>query len=229
MSPSAHSTSARSGSVSSGRLSSRSHTGHALFGAPEVESTPWLGYAFALASGAASGGTFIAARKSQDVNPLVMTTSVCFQAGSTMWLLFLSGLARDPPLNSLSEVPGSAAAVFAALVLVVTLSACTLSAGAQLCPAAVGSTIYTSANMSLCFAAQALLHHEVPEMLSLIGAGLLLLGAALMALARSLYSAAPKSAPADTSCQDLEVDKSSSDSSSHPIIEKKTSIVQWAC
>merc|ERR1712039_158648 len=104
-------------------------------------------------------------------------------------------------MSTIYEAPWSAAVVFAALVLAIALASCTLSAGAQLCPAAVASTIFTSTNMSLCFAAQALLHHEVPEMLSLIGAGLLLSGVALMALARSWYSAVPKSTQADASCR----------------------------
>merc|ERR1711879_1036649 len=70
-------------------------------------------------------------------------------------------------------------------------------------------TIFTSMNMSLCFAAQVLLHHDVPTLLSLIGAGMLLLGVALMALARSLYSAAAAPMPpqVDTSGQHSEVDK----------------------
>eukprot|EP00443_Scrippsiella_acuminata_P030092 CAMPEP_0115168678 /NCGR_PEP_ID=MMETSP0270-20121206/879_1 /TAXON_ID=71861 /ORGANISM="Scrippsiella trochoidea, Strain CCMP3099" /LENGTH=389 /DNA_ID=CAMNT_0002581357 /DNA_START=66 /DNA_END=1235 /DNA_ORIENTATION=- len=188
----------------------------ALFGTPAADDTAWLGYALALAAGAASGGTFIAARKSQDINPLIMTTSVCFQEGLTMWLLFSVGLVNNPPLSTISEAPLLATSVFVALVLVVALSSCTLSAGAQLCPAAAASTIFTSTNMSLCFAAQAFLHNEIPQILSLIGAGFLLMGVALMALARSWYSVVPKPAEVDTSGQHLEVDEHSGGTSVDP-------------
>merc|ERR1712190_266922 len=94
----------------------------ALFGAPEAASTAWLGYVLALAAGTASGGTFIAARKSKDVNPLVMTTCVCLLEGTTMWFIFLAGIAKDPPLSTISQAPGVAAAVFVALLVIVTVA-----------------------------------------------------------------------------------------------------------
>lgn len=56
----------------------------ALFGAAPADDAALLGYVLALLAGTASGGTFIAARKSQDVHPLIMTMSVCFQEGSAM-------------------------------------------------------------------------------------------------------------------------------------------------
>jgi drug/metabolite transporter (DMT)-like permease len=188
----------------------------ALFGAPTTGGTAWLGCALALAAGAASGGSFIAARKSQDVSPLIMTTSVCFQEGLSMCLLFALGLVRDPPLSAIYEAPWSAAIVFAALVLAIALASCTLSAGAQMCPAALASTVFTSMNMSLCFAAQALLDDEVLDALSLLGAGLLLLGVALMALARSWYSADTS----DTSSRRPEVGERNFDATADPRISE---------
>lgn len=197
----------------------------ALFGAPTTGGTAWLGCALALAAGAASGGSFIAARKSQDVSPLIMTTSVCFQEGLSMYLLFALGLVRDPPLSAIYEAPWPAAIVFAALVLAIALASCTLSAGAQMCPAALASTVFTSMNMSLCFAAQALLDDEVPDALSLLGAGLLLLGVALMALARSWYSAVREPSQvdtSDTSSRRPEVGECNVDATADPSISEGT-------
>merc|ERR1719356_2169561 len=81
------------------------------------------------------------------------------------------------------------AAVLVGLVAIVFLASCSLSAGAQMCPAAAASTIFTSVSMALSFAGQTLLYHEVPEALSIFGAGLLLTGVACMAAARKLYPA----------------------------------------
>mmetsp|Transcript_78739 Transcript_78739/g.198708 ORF Transcript_78739/g.198708 Transcript_78739/m.198708 type:complete len:407 (-) Transcript_78739:81-1301(-) len=154
---------------------------------------PWLGYALALAAGTTSGSTFIAARRSQGINPSVLTASVMLHEGLVSFLLPAAGVVDEAPLHDVVLTSaGLTAAVGTCLLVLAVLAAGALSAGAQMCPAAAASTIYTSVNMALSFTAQVVLHSEVPEVLSVAGAGLLLLGVVLMAAARNLYSASVK-------------------------------------
>jgi len=163
--------------------------------APAPAGRPWLGYGLALAGSASAGGTFIAARKSQGISPFILTASVCLHLGLTLLVLPAVGIVHDVPLEAVFTVPGVlTTAVFMGVLAMALLGTCCLSAGAQLCPAATASTIYTAANMLVGFVAQTLWDREPPQVLSLIGAGLLLLGVAAMAAARSLYLSSSETA-----------------------------------
>jgi len=149
---------------------------------------PWLGYSFALLSGFVSGAIFIAARKSQGISPLALTASVTLQEGAIHFVLVWCGSVEEMPLTRLLEVPAEALAMFAFLLFIGTFAAGTTSVGAQMCPAAMSATVYTSTSMSMSFAAQTLLHSEPPELMTLAGATLMLFAVSLMAFARWYYS-----------------------------------------
>merc|ERR1712151_373423 len=58
------------------------------------------------------------------------------------------------------------------------------SAGAQMCPAAVSSTVYTSVCMVSGYVAQTALFGLAPVTLTLVGAALMLVAVAIMAVTR---------------------------------------------
>jgi drug/metabolite transporter (DMT)-like permease len=174
-----------------------------LFGGASMSRTPLLGYATALGAGVASGGTFIAARRAHDISPLVMTASVMVIEGGTSFVVPLAGVVDELPLQSLLAAP---LRTIVALIVFMALSmfgSGTLSLGAQLCPAALSSTIFSATSMMLGYAFQFLLHRQVPELVTASGAALMLSAVALMAFARWLYHPAVEVSVSQTARDDV--------------------------
>jgi len=158
-----------------------------LFGKQSEAQVPVAGYCMALASGVSSGFTFIAARRAHDVSPIIMTASVMIQEGIATMVLPMLGLVDELPAQLLWASPLKAIISVLGFLLLALLACGTTSFGAQLCPAAASSTIFSATSMSLGYALQTALHDEAPEFLTGSGAFLMLLGVALMAWARKLY------------------------------------------
>jgi len=146
--------------------------------------TAWFGHALALASGMSSGGLFIASRKSQGISPLVMSFSVSLQEGLSLWIVTSIGLVEDGPLEPLLADPAKGLGLFLSFALLLGVCIYTISLGSQLCPAAASSTIFTSVSMVLGYVAQSIIHHQHPDELTQLGAALMLLAVALIAVAR---------------------------------------------
>merc|ERR1711971_1291847 len=66
---------------------------------------PWVGYIMAIGAGFTSGGTFIAARKAQNINPVIMTTSVMIMEGLLCFVLPLCGVAKEVQIEILLVDP----------------------------------------------------------------------------------------------------------------------------
>lgn len=174
----------------------------------------WLGFGLALGSGMASGGVFIAARKSQKVSPLIMTFSVSLQEGAALVLLSLLGFFAEPSLQEVLEaVPLTVLCIFAALFLASAFGSFAMSYGAQLCPAAASSTIFTSVGMTMGYTAQSLMQQEPPELLTLSGAALMLLAVMLMASAKQQ---SPGSSTAPSQSMDSSINTNETESSAPP-------------
>lgn len=104
--------------------------------------------------------------------------------------------------------PIGAAAVFLFCWLVSLLGKQTSTIGSQWCPAAISATVGTCGSMTFGYLAQVALFGQTPDLLSLLGAGVMLLSVAVMVAAR----APPPSVSAcctTTSC-DAELAKASS-------------------
>lgn len=173
-----------------------------LFGGNSMNRAPWLGYALALGAGVASGGAFIAARRAHDISPLVMTASVMLMEGAASVVLPLAGVVNELPLQSLLAAPlKSTVALIAFMALTFFLSG-TMTLGAQLCPAALSSTIIAATSMALGYAFEFLLHHDAPELVTTSGAALMLSAVALMAFARWLYQPAVEVSESKTAQDD---------------------------
>jgi drug/metabolite transporter (DMT)-like permease len=158
-----------------------------LFGDDSMNRAPLLGYATALGAGVASGGIFVAARRACDISPLVMTASVMVMEGATSFVLPLAGVVNELPLQSLFAAPLRSIVALVALMALTLFASGTITLGAQLCPAALSSTIFSATSMALGYAFEFLLHHHAPELVTTSGAALMLSAVALMAFARWLY------------------------------------------
>lgn len=168
-----------------------SKVGTLVGAADDASDVPWLGYAAALSAGVVAGAQFLAARKMQGVNPLVLTCSAALQESVAFWFVAISGISGEPLLGPVSAQPFLACLFCFIMMLLLLLASSSLNAGAQLCPVAMSSTVFTSVNMSLNYAAQVLLDREMPQMLSLLGAALMLSAVSLMAFARWLHAVPP--------------------------------------
>ena len=158
-----------------------------MFGAPAGHATstsiPWGGYALALASGISSGFLFIVSRKMQDVSTLVVTTSVTVQEGSAFLILALAGFFKEPPIGeTLEQEPLRVVLCCTGLLLLIFGSAGAISAGSTMCPAAASSTVYMFTSMTLGYIAQSVIHHQVPDAITLTGAALMVLAVILMSV-----------------------------------------------
>jgi drug/metabolite transporter (DMT)-like permease len=174
-----------------------------LFGNDSMNRAPLLGYATALGAGVASGGIFIAARRACDISPLVMTASVMVMEGATSFVLPLAGVVNELPLQSLFAAPLRSIVALVALMALTLFASGTITLGAQLCPAALSSTIFSATSMALGYAFEFLLHHHAPELLTTSGAALMLSAVALMAFARWLYHPAVEVSVSQTARDDV--------------------------
>merc|ERR1711879_751721 len=96
--------------------------------------------------------------------------------------------------------PLESTGVFLGLLFLVLLTLSALSAGAQMCPAAASSTIYTSVGMSLSYVGQVLFYGEMPGGSTIAGAVFMLISVIMMASARKLYT---RPASAETVKEDI--------------------------
>jgi drug/metabolite transporter (DMT)-like permease len=157
---------------------------------------PWLGYLLAVASGVASGILFIALRKSQNVDSAIMTCSLVAQMTVGCWAVAFSGIAEDAPLEALVESPIAALAWLVLILVLDSTNSVSTTVGAQRCPAAASSTLFTSTQMVSGYVADVFIHGTVPDVLTIVGASLMLLAVVVMAVAANGASA-PADLPVD--------------------------------
>lgn len=127
----------------------------------------------------------------QDISTLVVTTSVTCQEGTAFLVLALVGFFPEPPVfETVAHEPMKVVAALLVLLLLIFGSAASISAGATMCPAAASSTIYMFTSMTLGYIAQSILHHQVPDGITLSGAVLMLIAVLLMSWAQADKDAA---------------------------------------
>merc|ERR1712060_897158 len=123
--------------------------------------------------------------------------------GAASFVLPLAGVVDELPLQSLLASPLRATIALVAFMALSMFGSGTLSIGAQLCPAALSSTIFSATSMALGYAFQFLLHRQVPELVTASGAALMLSAVALMAFARWLYHPAVEASVSQTARDDV--------------------------
>eukprot|EP00931_Biecheleriopsis_adriatica_P109181 TRINITY_DN8343_c0_g2_i1.p1 TRINITY_DN8343_c0_g2~~TRINITY_DN8343_c0_g2_i1.p1 ORF type:complete len:256 (-),score=40.41 TRINITY_DN8343_c0_g2_i1:24-740(-) len=144
----------------------------------------WLGYTLALLSGVSFGLMFICTRKSRSASTLLLTVSAMGQRGMVCWILAGTPAVNDNSYIKLVASPGQAVGYLLLLIAVTIIGNSLASVGAKRCPAAISATLMTSVSMGVGYGAQIAIFQEMPNMLTLIGALLMLLSVVTMAIAR---------------------------------------------
>jgi len=153
-----------------------------LFGTPNPA---FAGYLMAGASGFSMACVFISARKSHGAPLLMLNMSAAGFCILTFGSLPYTPLLEDYSLQPVWESLGLALGLMAAYAALMAAGMCAGSAAAMWCPAAVSATMNTGAKMLSGYLAQTLLFEQAPEVVTLIGAALMLAAVLIMATARS--------------------------------------------
>uniref|UniRef100_A0A7S4QB01 EamA domain-containing protein n=1 Tax=Alexandrium monilatum TaxID=311494 RepID=A0A7S4QB01_9DINO len=157
-----------------------------LFGARDGgASSTWMGYLMALLGGLLQAFVFICARKSADVSG-VFASSVEAYMGVVMFLIMpLISPIEGASMSKIADDPLLAAGYVAISFCLTSTGILAGCLGSMWCPAAVGATVMTAATMVTGYVAQTVLFGETPQMLTMIGAGLMLGAVCLMAVTRT--------------------------------------------
>lgn len=151
-----------------------------LFGSDGHENH--LGSVLALLSGFFQAASFICARKSQHISVAVLTFFSLFLAVFMSLLPPLLPMVHTASWQPVAAEPLKAVGLLLILLLLSTLSIALPAAGGTKCPAAVSATVITSSCMVSGYVSQVAFFHEVPDILTLMGAASMLLSVVLMAL-----------------------------------------------
>jgi len=157
-----------------------------LFGARDGgASSTWMGYLMALLGGLLQAFVFICARKSADVSG-VFASSVEAYMGVVMFLIMpLISPIEGASMSKIADDPLLAAGYVAISFCLTSTGILAGCLGSMWCPAAVGATVMTAATMVTGYVAQTILFGETPQLLTMLGAGLMLAAVVLMALTRT--------------------------------------------
>jgi drug/metabolite transporter (DMT)-like permease len=165
-----------------------------LFPAQETASLPWWGYVLSLLSGLFDAGSFVCSRKSVGLSedPGIEIGFVCFAAqlicSLILYALGSTSLVQDHSFWIVIQSPWEALAYLGSLLSLAWMYTLFMVAGSCLCSAAVSTTVYTSSTVGSGYAAQMLLFDEVPEPLTVGGAGLLLAAVIIMVCTRKSHT-----------------------------------------
>jgi len=144
----------------------------------------WLGYLLAVASAACQALNFTFGRQARGVSTRLLTAASLFARGSALWLMVPTGVVDDYQLRALQDAPGEFCAWFAALAASMFVAMTASSAGSKRCPVAVSSVVYTAVNMASGYSADTLLFGTPPQLLTTVGAVLMLLAVVATAVAK---------------------------------------------
>lgn len=145
----------------------------------------WLGYVLALVSGFLDALSFICSRKSAAIpagfimlGTQVISAIALFTMGSVPWIF------EDYSIAILTESPWKTSFIVGVACALAILCTAACVVGSVLCPAAVSTTVYTSANMTSGYLAQLFLYNVRPSPLTLTGASLMLASVVTMVCSR---------------------------------------------
>mmetsp|Transcript_51430 Transcript_51430/g.143791 ORF Transcript_51430/g.143791 Transcript_51430/m.143791 type:complete len:371 (-) Transcript_51430:154-1266(-) len=158
-----------------------------------AQESAWLGYVFAVASGILQGCFFISTRRVGEISGWVVTLSLLFWSVPLCLFIPFTPFVEESSLAVVAEAPGKAAFYLLIACATTAFSASTCSIGSALCPAAVSATVYTAASMTFGYLAQVVLFGAAPGILTLLGAGLMMLAVLCTACAGGRNADASKS------------------------------------
>merc|ERR1719356_2301967 len=114
-----------------------------------------------------------------------MTCSLAAHFSVACWAVALAELVDDAPMEGLVESPRIVSVWLAVILLLVAANSISTAVGAQMCPAAVSSTLCTSTQMVCGYIADIVITKTLPNALTIVGASLMLLAVIVMAVAPS--------------------------------------------
>merc|ERR1719329_1273892 len=128
-------------------------------------------------------GDFVAARKCPEMSTSV--GSFLAAVGAQLFYIMFAVSAGEPQsFGALRAVPWMLVVWVLAVFFIDSAVMATGTAGAGMCPAAVGATVYTGSSIVFGYASQALIFDLVPEPFNLLGATLLLIAVVIMSATR---------------------------------------------
>eukprot|EP00927_Polykrikos_kofoidii_P061868 TRINITY_DN56691_c0_g1_i1.p1 TRINITY_DN56691_c0_g1~~TRINITY_DN56691_c0_g1_i1.p1 ORF type:complete len:435 (-),score=84.98 TRINITY_DN56691_c0_g1_i1:87-1310(-) len=155
-------------------------------GGRQVGAGVYFGYVAAVAAGLSSASIAISARKAGDVSMWILTLSPTVLGAIFFFLLpFTPLIDEDLSLDFYKTKPLPVAGSVLVMLVCNTLAMTTSSIGNSWCPAAISSTTGTAARMVWGYAAQILLLHEQPRLVTLSGAACMFVGVVVMATVRT--------------------------------------------
>eukprot|EP00746_Dinoflagellata_sp_MGD_P031937 gnl/MRDRNA2_/MRDRNA2_17599_c0_seq1.p1 gnl/MRDRNA2_/MRDRNA2_17599_c0~~gnl/MRDRNA2_/MRDRNA2_17599_c0_seq1.p1 ORF type:complete len:422 (+),score=32.00 gnl/MRDRNA2_/MRDRNA2_17599_c0_seq1:98-1363(+) len=157
-----------------------------LFGTSSASGFVLVGYVLSILAGFCQACIFITVRKAgEGVSTWVSSLSSFASHAIVLIVIPFTPLLYDNSVAPVTNEPWMALGWFTIIHVNSFGRVFLLSMGSKWCPAAVTSTVNTATCMIGGYAVQTLLFHEVPEPLSLLGAGLMLLSITLMACNRT--------------------------------------------
>lgn len=147
-------------------------------------SAKWFGYGLAAASGLTQAFVFISARKSNKSSFLLLNLSPAAFCALTFAVVPFLPFVHDYSTSSMIEAPGVAIAFVVVFFVIMLVAQSTNSAGSSWCPAAVSATVNAGSKMVSSYLAQSVFFGKTPELVTMIGAAMMLLAVVIMAAAR---------------------------------------------
>jgi len=150
----------------------------------------WVAHILSLLSGFCDACIYVSTRRCSDTAPAYITLSFTIQAG--IMLLATAPAIDGLPVASLAvssplETSGLVFAIFA----LTTVSLIAFTGASQWCPAAVSATVDTGTRMVVGYTIQVLLFDAELELISVLGAAMMLTSVVSMTLLQSCTGPAP--------------------------------------
>jgi len=152
-----------------------------IFGFTSPNRSP-VGYVLALLSGCFQACSFVCARKSAHISIGVLTFCSLLLSVPMGLVPTLLPMKHQASWQLVADHPWQALGLLLLLTFWTMFSIMLPAAGATRCPAAVSATVFTSSCMVSGYLAQILLFQELPQLLTVLGAGAMLLSVVLMAV-----------------------------------------------
>jgi drug/metabolite transporter (DMT)-like permease len=156
-----------------------------LFESSTEGGAPWLGYIMAALAGFTQACVFISVRKSESVSLWLHLLSPVPFLTLGFVSLPLTPLVDDLSMKRLEQSPLEGVGIVFVLLFLHAVAALSNSTASKLCPAALSATVNTSSSMIFGYLAQTLLFDDVPNLVTICGATLMLSAIVIMAVARS--------------------------------------------
>jgi len=179
-----------------------------LFGHSDRDSgASWVAHVLSLLSGFCDACVYVTTRRCSDTAPTYITLSFTTQA--SIMLLATAPAVDGLPVARLATSPLETSGWVFAIFAVTTVSLIAFAGAAQWCPAAVSATVDTGTRMVVGYAMQVLLFDAALELISVLGAAMMLTSVVSMTLMQSFAGQDPDgsvSAAAETSAGDTNND-----------------------